>query len=414
MVRHGNSWPERACASSLLAKGVLERRPGGVLCAVLLSARVGGGPTMNVVVLGSDGYTGWPLVARLLDHGHRVHGIDHCGAREYRGRSVTPIDEHATRAAIANETLDGTYSYDTGLDVTRYRGLRAALSKHDPDAIVNLAQIPSAPYSMRGPADAWDTHRNNVQGSLNLLWALKELDRTDTHVVQLATMGEYGTPEAGIPEGFLPDGRPAPKEPGSFYHASKVATTVNTIFAARAWGLPVTECYQGIVYGVHTDATDRDPALRTRFDADATWGTVLNRFTAQAAVGHPLTVYGEGGQCRAMLSLQDCVRCIHLLLENPPEGYRAVNQFDGAYRVREVADMVADETGADVTTVENPRVEDDSAHAFDPERGVLDELGYAPERSIREELRRTYATVCEHRERIDTDSLSPRTVWADA
>lgn len=370
-----------------------------------------------ILVLGADGYTGWPFVCRLLDAGYRVHGVDDLSGRTYRGDSVTPLAGHVQRSHAADLAFDGEYSYDVGLDVTSYRGLRASLASIQPTTVVNLAQIPSAPYSMRGADAAWEVHRNNVRGSLNLYWALHELG-LDAHVVQLATMGEYGTPETGIPEGFLADGRPAPKEPGSLYHSAKCATTVNTLFLSRLWDVPTTEVYQGIVYGVTTDATERDERLRTRFDCDEAFGTVLNRFTAQAAVDHPLTIYGEGGQKRAMLSLQDCVRCLHLLVENPPSAdgpgrhpYRAVNQFDGAHRVRDLAEMVAEETGASYRHVENPRVEDESDHEYDPEREVLDALGYEPARGIREEFRRTFDAVSEHVDRIDEETLSPTTDW---
>lgn len=368
----------------------------------------------DILVLGSDGYTGWPLTCRLLENGYDVFGIDNLTRRD-RTTSVTPIQSHSKRATVANEAFDGDYEFRVG-DTRSYEAIATLLEAEEPDTVVNLAQIPAAPYSMGSPARAWEVQQNNVRGALNLYWAIQRLDIPTPHVVQLATMGEYGTPESGIPEGFLEDGRPAPKEPGSFYHASKVAATVNTLFAARTWDIPTTEIYQGIVYGV-SPYHDLDAALGTRFDVDETWGTVLNRFTAQAAADQPLTVYGAGGQKRAMLSLSDCVQCLELAIENPPARwddrypYRAINQFDEAHRVRDLADMVHSFTGAEIAFVENPRAEDDSDHDYDPEREILDELGYEPTRSIEDEFRRAFAVVEEHVDRIDDEALWPSTSW---
>lgn len=373
----------------------------------------------TVVVLGSDGYTGWPITCRLLSEGYDVIGIDDLSGRRYRGESVVPIASHEERREAAEEAFPGDYEW-WAVDVTT-DGLHPVLSGYEFDAVVNVAQIPSAPYSMESYENAWRTQENNIRGSLNLYWTLRDLDRTETHVVQLATMGEYGQPPYPIPEGFDDDGRPAPKEPGSLYHSSKVATTVNSLFLSRTWVVPTTEVYQGIIYGISTEATDADPDLRTRFDVDEAFGTVLNRFTGQAATDHALTVYGAGGQKRAMLSLQDCVNCIALLVENPPDPssespaysypYRAVNQFDGSHRVRDLADMVNEETGAYVSHVENPREEDETDHYYDPVREVLPALGYEPTRSIEEEFRRTYEAVEDHADRIDPETLFPETEW---
>lgn len=368
----------------------------------------------EIAILGADGYTGWPLTCRLLDRGYDVVGVDNF-ARHDRADSITPIPAHPDRLDAAAAHFGGRLHWQTA-DVTDYRTVRRLLSDYDPHTVVNLAQIPSAPFSMQSRETAWETQRNNVEGSLNLMWALAETGRTDTHVVQLATMGEYGTPDTPIPEGFLDDGRPAPKDPGSFYHASKVNTTTNTLFAARTWDIPVTEIYQGIVFGVSM-FEGVDPALVTRFDADPVWGTVLNRFVAQAVVGHPLTVYGDGGQKRAALSLPDCIQCLDLAIHNPPERgterypYRAINQFQGAWRVQELADLVSSKTGADVVHLDNPRVEDDSEHYYEPEREVLDELGYEPRRPLPAEVERTLEVIERHADRIPEDQLRPTTTW---
>jgi UDP-sulfoquinovose synthase len=369
-----------------------------------------------VAILGSDGYTGWCLATFLLERGHDVVGVDDFTRRTEAAPSVTPIADHADRSETANEAFDGDYQFSE-LDIAEYDALEEFIETADPASIVNLAQIPAAPYSMVSVDHAWGTQQNNIEGALNLMWALRNLDRRDTHVVQLATMGEYGAPDTPIPEGFLDDGRPAPKSPGSLYHASKVNTTVNSRFCSETWDIPVTEIYQGIVYGL---PETHDETLLTRFDVDAVWGTVLNRFTAQAAIGEPLTVYGKGGQKRAMLSIDDCIRCLTLALENPPgpgvpgrHPYRAINQFDESYRVKELADMVADHTGAEIAHLENPREEDDSEHFYDPDREVLDQLGYEPSATVEAVFKRTYDVVNAYTDRIPVEELRPDVYWDD-
>lgn len=374
--------------------------------------------TQTVLVIGADGYTGWPLTCRLLAHGHDVIGVDNFLRRDLTPPSVTPIEDPLAREAEAHHEFEGDYNVIRG-DLTDRAFVRSLFDEEEFDTVVNLGQIPSAPYSMQSPGAAWEAQRNNVQGSLNLLWALHEAEET-IPLVQLATMGEYGLPETPIPEGFLPDGRPAPKRPGSYYHASKVASTVNTLFAADTWGIPVTEVYQGIVYGVTTPEIDGYGPLNTRFDVDEMWGTVANRFTAQAAVGHPLTVYGDGGQKRAMLSLTDCVRSLHHFVEHPPDPdgpgaypYRAVNQFYQAHRVVDLAEVLQSLTAAEIEHVENPREEDDGRHFYEPERDVyVEHLGEDPTRPLIEEIKETLEVIQYYSRRIDRDGLRPETTWA--
>lgn len=369
-----------------------------------------------ILVLGADGYTGWPITCRLLDAGYNVIGVDSYDGRDYRGESVIPISGPTDRLVTAQSAYDGHLKSVSG-DVTNYQWLVNTISNHDPATVVNVAQIPAAPYSMASIDNAWNVQQNNIRGSLNLLWALKNTDNTDIHVVQLATMGEYPLGN-DIPEGWTKNAQPAPKRPGSLYHASKVNTTVNTLFLSETWDVPVTEVYQGIIFGVETEALRKIESLNTRFDVDAEFGTVVNRFTAQAAVDHPLTVYGEGGQKRAMLPLQQCVDCIQRLIETPPAPdapgtypYRPVNQFDDAWRVNEVAEMVASQTGADIMHIENPRDEDETDHEYNPHRRVLDELGYEPTGDLTGEFERTYPIVKKYNDRIDRSELSPDIAW---
>lgn len=380
----------------------------------------------TVLILGGDGYTGFPLSLLLYRLGASIVIGDNWFRRETVS-SVTPIASPTWRMIAARETYGGGTYYSVPIDTRDYEDLREFIRYVDPDHIVNLAQIPSAPYSMKGPVEAWEVQESNVRGSLNLLWALRELGKVDTHVVQLATMGEYGTPEEGIPEGFLPDGRPAPKDPGSFYHASKVQATTNTLFASRTWGIPVTEVYQGIVYGLRPfprrigGGSVEDERLLTRFDVDEAFGTVINRFTAQAVSGMNLTVYGEGRQKRAILPLRECVDCLTRLLENPPHPdraggypYRAVNQFGEAWRIDELAELIAYHSGIQqsigIDHLPNPREEDDSEHSYDPEREVLDDLGYNPSTRLAEEVQATAAILRDYKDRLPTD-YRPTTEW---
>lgn len=356
--------------------------------------------SQRVLILGSDGYIGWPLSLKLANSGYEVYGTDNLSGREYRGRSVVPIEPPSRRVEAVDE-INRVGFIDTVFEYDRFKSF---IEDTNPETIVNLAQIPSAPYSMANRKNSWEVQRNNILGSLNLFWALREIG-IFPHVIQLATMGEY--PEgADIPEGFLDDGRPAPKSGGSLYHTSKINTTANTLFLAQTWGIPTSEVYQGIVYGLNTEDT-----FLTRFDVDEQFGTLLNRFTAQAAIGHPLTVYGRGGQTRAMLSLSDSLQCLQLLIENPPdEAYRAVNQFDGSYSVNEIAEMVSDKTGVEISHIENPRVENEN-HEYDPERKVLDRLGYSPTRSIENEFDRTYKAILPFKDRIRKEKILPEIEW---
>ena len=224
-------------------------------------------------------------------------------------------------------------------DLTDHRFCETLLERFEPEAIVHFAEQRSAPYSMIDRAHAVYTQVNNVVGTLNLLYAIAERDRS-IHLVKLGTMGEYGTPNIDIEEGFIEithkgrtDVVPYPKQPGSFYHLSKVHDSHNMLFACRIWGMRATDLNQGVVYGQETDETTMHPDLATRFDYDAVFGTVLNRFCVQAVVGHPLTVYGKGGQTRGMLDIRDTLACVELALLHPPaEGeYRVFNQFTESF-----------------------------------------------------------------------------------
>src|SRR5437016_4171368 len=324
---------------------------------------------MNVLVLGGDGYLGWPTALRLSARGHEVGIVDNLVRRQYdeemRVDSLIPIRDLEARVR--------TWRQVSGLRVDTYVGdlndadfVERTLAESAPAAVVHFAEQRSAPYSMIDRSHAVYTQVNNVVGTLNLLYAIAQID-PDIHLVKLGTMGEYGTPNIDIEEGFIEirhrgrtDVLPFPKQPGSFYHLSKVHDSHNIAFAVRTWGLRATDLHQGIVYGQETPETTLHPDLATRFDYDAVFGTVLNRFVVQASAGYPLTVYGKGGQTRGMLDIRDTLACVELALSNPAAAgeYRVFNQFTESWSVMDLAQMVVRATGdrIRIEAVPDPRV----------------------------------------------------------
>ena len=302
---------------------------------------------MRVLVLGADGYLGWPTALHLSHRGHEVGVVDNFVRRQYDYElgtsSLVPI-AHLQRRVRVWEEISGLNIDSFIGDLTDAAFVGETLRTFKPDAIVHFAEQRSAPYSMIDRSHAVYTQVNNVVGTLNLLYAIAEIDPS-IHLVKLGTMGEYGTPNIDIEEGFIEithrgrtDVLPFPKQPGSFYHLSKVHDSHNIMFACRIWGLRSTDLNQGIVYGQQTDETDLHPDLATRFDYDGVFGTVLNRFCTQAVVGHPLTVYGSGGQTRGMLDIRDTLACVELAVTNPAEQgeFRVFNQFTESFSIREL------------------------------------------------------------------------------
>jgi UDP-sulfoquinovose synthase len=292
-----------------------------------------------------------------------------------------------------------------------------------PEAIVHYAEQPSAPHSMRSRETAVETQYTNVIGTLNLLFSIRD-QVPDSHLVKLGTMGEYGTPNIDIEEGFIEiehkgrrDTLPFPKVPGSLYHASKVHDSHNIQFACRVWGLRSTDLNQGVVYGIETDESARDERLITRFDYDEYFGTVLNRFCVQAVIGHPLTVYGEGGQTRGFLNIRDTLQCVELAVDNPPQlgEYRVFNQFTEQFSVSELADLVkrsAADLGyeVEVRTVPNPRIEAER-HYYNATNTKLLDLGLRPHH-LGQELVRSMLRIIEHyKHRVIERAILPKTLW---
>jgi len=382
----------------------------------------------RVLILGIDGYLGWPLAQYLARRGHVVGGVDAGLRREWvRGmgsHSAIPVVSSIERANAFKEHYSGTVWAWWDLNLLNYDLVTGVISEFQPEAIVHLGECPSAPYSMKSAGHAAFVQHNNVVGTLNVLFAMRD-HAPEAHLVKLGTMGEYGTPNLDIPEGFFEveyrgrkDTLPFPRQAGSFYHLSKVHDTHNIIFACRTWGLRSTDIMQGVVYGTHFDSVE-DDRLLTRLDFDEAFGTVLNRFCCQAVISEPLTVYGAGGQKRGFLPLRDSMQCMTLAIENPPEPgeYRTFNQFEDTYNIMELAgavQRVANRFGlsVEIRNIGNPRVEAEE-HYYNPDHQNLLDLGYQPSYGVRDELEGIFNTLLKHCDRIEAkrDVLLPKIRW---
>jgi UDP-sulfoquinovose synthase len=382
---------------------------------------------MKVLILGGDGYLGWPTAMYLSRRGHEVHLVDNYLRRrvhtEAGSGSLTPIaPDLETRVTAWREVTGATITMTEG-DLTEWSVVEQAFRDFPPDAIIHYGEIPAAPYSMKDRARSVLTQYNNVVNTLNVLWAMHEF-APDTHLVKLGTMGEYGTPNIDIEEGWLEvnhngrqDRLPFPKLPGSFYHCSKVHDSTNIEFACRAWGIRATDLNQGVVYGIETEETKLDPRLATRFDYDEIWGTALNRFCVQAIIGHPLTPYGKGEQRRGFLNILDTLRCVELACLHPAERgeFRVFNQFTEQFSINELAELVkkaGSEVGLDVTieNVANPRVEKET-HYYNAKHEELLKLGLEPHLLSETLVGHMFDVIRRNRDRVITDHILPRTTW---
>lgn len=384
---------------------------------------------MRIAVLGGDGYCGWATALYLSKQGHSVAIVDNFIRRQWDhelgAQTLTPIRPLADRLRVWQKLTGRSIDVFTG-DVTDYDFLASTIQAIEPEAVVHFAEQRSAPYSMIDRKHAVFTQVNNVVGTLNLLFALREL-APDCHLVKLGTMGEYGTPNIDIEEGYITiehNGRkdvlPYPKQPGSFYHLSKVHDSHNILFACKIWKLRATDLNQGVVYGTVTEETALDEALVNRFDYDEVFGTVLNRFCAQAAIGHPLTVYGKGGQTRGFLDIRDTVRCIELALMKPaaPGECRVFNQFTEQFSVLGLAQMVeaaGKKLGLKVKVehIPDPRVESEE-HYFNAKHSKLIELGLKPHLLSDSLLDSLMNIALQYRDRVDASLMLPRVNWRNA
>ncbi len=382
---------------------------------------------MRILILGGDGYLGWATSMYFSRRGHEVHAVDNYLRRrmhEENGTdSLLPILDSLPARAQAWKDVTGLEIGVTEGDLTEWGLVERLFEEFRPEAIVHYGEMPSAPYSMIDRDHAVFTQTNNVVNTLNVLYAMAEIT-PDAHLVKLGTMGEYGTPNIDIEEGYIEinhNGRsdvlPFPKLPGSFYHLSKVHDSHNIHFACRIWGLRATDLNQGVVYGIETEETKLDERLLTRFDYDELFGTALNRFCLQAVIGHPLTAYGKGGQTRGYLNILDTMRCVELSVLNPAaEGeFRVFNQFTEQFSINELAEHVREAAlhhglQAEPVHVENPRVELEE-HYYNAKHTKLLDLGLRPHLLSETLIESMFSTIERYKDRVIHDRIDPRTRW---
>lgn len=381
---------------------------------------------MRVLVIGGDGYCGWATALHLSNRGYEVGILDSLVRRHWDMQlgadTLTPIAPIQQRIQRWQDLTGKKIDLYIG-DINNYEFLIDALRRFQPDSLVHFGEQRSAPFSMIDREHAVLTQVNNVVGTLNLLYAMKD-EFPDCHLVKLGTMGEYGTPNIDIEEGYITiehngrkDTLPYPKQPGSFYHASKVHDSTNIHLACRIWGLRVTDLNQGVVYGVLTEETGIDEMLINRLDYDGVFGTALNRFCIQAAIGHPLTVYGSGGQTRAFLDIRDTVRCMELAIANPagPGEFRVFNQFTEMFNVGDLAMMVKKAGNAlglnvEINNIDNPRVENEQ-HYFNAKNTNLIELGLEPHLLSDSLLDSLLNFAVKYQNRVDKKHIMPKVSW---
>jgi UDP-sulfoquinovose synthase len=390
---------------------------------------------MRVLVIGGDGYCGWATALYLANRltgdespkpKFEVAILDSLVRRhwdmELCVETLTPIAPIQTRLQRWKDLTGKEIKLYLG-DINNYSFLENTLKEFQPDAVVHFGEQRSAPFSMINREHAVLTQSNNVIGNLNLLYAIHE-HVPDCHLVKLGTMGEYGTPNIDIEEGYITiqhngreDTLPYPKQPGSFYHLSKVHDSHNIHFACKIWNLRATDLNQGIVYGVLTEETGMDELLINRLDYDGVFGTALNRFCIQAAIGHPLTVYGSGGQTRALLDIRDTVRCIEIAIDKPakPGEFRVFNQFTEMFSIRGLAEMVQ-EAGkhlglkVEINNLENPRVELEE-HYFNAKNTKLQDLGLKPHNLSDSLLDSLLNFATKYKDRVDQAQILPKVKW---
>jgi len=375
---------------------------------------------MNVLLAGIDGYIGWTLMHHLKNRGHSIVGMDNFLRRrmveEVGSDSIIPIADIRGRMQTMMKSNVPFYRFDTS-DDTNYYMLKRIFRKYKFDCIVNLAQQPSAPYSMIDIHHANFTQRNNIQGLMNILWAMHE-ELPKSHCLTLGTMGEYETPNMPIPEGFfeiefegMKDILHFPRLGHSFYHLSKTHSTHNAFYACKVWDIFSTDVHQGVTYGTRIEDINDNPDLKTRFDVDECFGTMINRACACAIIGHPILVYGIGEQTRGYIALRDSIQCLTLAMEKPPtdedsiRGYRVLNQFDESYSCNQLAETVqkvaSEKFGleTEIKHIENPRVEKE-VHYFNPHHEKLYKMGFRPTKTLKEELEVMFEDLIPCRDRI--------------
>jgi UDP-sulfoquinovose synthase len=383
---------------------------------------------MRILILGGDGYLGWPTAMHFASRGHEVLAVDNYLRRvialQTQSEALVASPDLPERARIFQDASGHTIHVEIG-SVDDYRFTQRIFREFQPDVAVHYAEQPSAPYSMIGYDEAHRTLRNNLDATFNVIWAVME-EAPHCHIVKLGTMGEYGTPNIDIEEGWLDvehKGRKQkflyPRQAGSLYHTSKVLDTDLLWFYVRTFGIRVTDLMQGPVYGLSTPEADLDERLMPSFHYDDIFGTIVNRFLVQAIAGVPLTVYGKGGQVRGYLNLKDTMQCVQLAAENPaePGELHILNQFTETFSANELAGSIstaAEGLGIDVEIahIENPRKEAED-HYYNPTHSGLLELGLQPHLLTTEALQGMLRQVLRHRDLIDPAKINPRVSWKD-
>lgn len=381
---------------------------------------------MRVLILGGDGYLGWPTAMAFRNAGHDVFVVDNYLRRTIAAATDSePLIQNPRlpeRTALFRQVAGQDIAFAEG-DCCQFDFLSGVIKSFAPDVVVHYAEQPSAPYSMMGYREAHTTLSNNITATFNLIWAVMQ-HAPDCHIIKLGTMGEYGTPNIDIEEGWIEithkgrrDRFLYPRQAGSLYHTTKVLDTDLLWFYVRVYGLRVTDLMQGPVYGISTPEADIDPQLMPNFHYDDIFGTVVNRFLVQAVAGVPLTVYGKGGQTRGYLNIRDTLRCIALAADNPAARgeLRIFNQFTETFSVNELAAKVRDVATrmglkVEIRHIENPRKEMDE-HYYNPVHRGLIELGLEPNLMTDDVVAGMLEQVLRHRNRIVVDRILPRVRW---
>ena len=382
---------------------------------------------MRVLILGGDGYLGWPTAMAMAHAGHEICVVDNYLrrniARETESEALLPCPTLNSRAEIF-EAVFGRKIRVELFDCCDFRRLEVLVKEFGPEAVIHYAEQPSAPYSMIGFSEAQRTLLNNLTVTFNIIWAI-HLHAPTAHLIKLGTMGEYGTPNIDIEEGWLTvqhNGREQkflyPRQAGSLYHTTKVLDTDLLWFYVRMYGLRVTDLMQGPVYGLDTTESEADTRLLPNFHYDDIFGTVVNRFLVQAVAGIPLTVYGKGGQTRGYLNLRDTLQCIQLAMSTPvaPGELRILNQFTEQFTVNELAERVSNAARAlgmevKLGVVANPRKELED-HYYNAKHSALIELGLKPHLMTEEVLINMLKRIAANRDAIDPRKVMPRVKWA--
>jgi UDP-sulfoquinovose synthase len=381
---------------------------------------------MKILILGGDGYLGWPTAMHLTAKGHDVAVVDNYLRRNIcREENVEPLFEvpNLHERAKIWESASGFKIHVFIGDLTQWDFVVEIFQKFTPGAVVHYAEQPAAPYSMLNRRAAMLTLQNNLTVTANLIFAVREF-APDAHIVKLGTMGEYGTPNIDIEEGWIDikhKGRSQkflyPRQASSLYHTTKIMDTDLLWFYVRMWGIRVTDLMQGPVYGLLTDENDKYPELYPFFNYDELFGTVLNRFIVQAVAGYPLTVYGKGGQTRGYLDIRDTLQCVRLSLENPPDAgeLRIFNQFVETFTVNELAEKVRRvgdkfDLNVQIKSIENPRKELEE-HYYNPAHTGLLDLGLSPHYLTDDQLSILIKNIIKYKDRIKKDAIFSGIKW---